>query len=158
LNHAISNEICCGLYSILCWCIRSCGFLKLKNNSFFTPIIKQSINYVFSSIIHDCLSTFRQVCDPTLEEIRRFGRTETFEPILELSVVVEGNSADCWKKRRRDDSPMGQGPGSRADVEESPSRVPEWRHAEESLHVVGPGVFAGLLPPDGEVVDNNVQQ
>jgi hypothetical protein len=29
-------------------------------------------------------------------------------------------------------------------------------HAEESLHVVDPGVFAGLLPPDGEV-DNSVQ-
>jgi hypothetical protein len=53
------------------------------------------------------------------------------------------------------------------DVEESPSRVPEWSlsscfqcvvgrwHAEESLHVVEPGVFAGLLPPDGEVVDNS---
>jgi hypothetical protein len=25
--------------------------------------------------------------------------------------------------------------------------------AEESLHVVDPVVFAGLLPPDGEVVD-----
>jgi hypothetical protein len=65
---------------------------------------------------------------------------------------------------------MGQGPESRANVEESPSRVPEWPlssclqcvvescHAEESLHVVDPGVFAGLLPPDGEVVDNSVQQ
>jgi hypothetical protein len=31
-------------------------------------------------------------------------------------------------------------------------------HAEELLHVVDPGVFAGLLPPDGEVVDNSVQQ
>jgi hypothetical protein len=65
---------------------------------------------------------------------------------------------------------MGQGPESRADVEESPGRVPEWPlssclqcvvgsfHAEESLHVVELGVFAGLLPPDGEVVDNGVQQ
>jgi hypothetical protein len=64
----------------------------------------------------------------------------------------------------------GQGPESRADVEESPSRVPEWPlssclqcvvgrcHAEESLHVVDPGVFAGLLPADGEDVDNSVQQ
>jgi hypothetical protein len=31
-------------------------------------------------------------------------------------------------------------------------------HAEESFHVFDPGVFAGLLPPDGEVVDNSVQQ
>jgi hypothetical protein len=31
-------------------------------------------------------------------------------------------------------------------------------HIEESRHVVDPGVFAGLLPPDGEVVDNSVQQ
>jgi hypothetical protein len=65
---------------------------------------------------------------------------------------------------------MGQGLESRADVEESPSRVPEWPlssclqcvvghcHAEESLHVVDLGVFAGLLPPDGEVVNNSVQQ
>jgi hypothetical protein len=65
---------------------------------------------------------------------------------------------------------MGQGPESRADVEESPSRVPEWPlssclqcvvgccHTEESLHVVDPGVFAGLLPLDGDVVDNSVQQ
>jgi hypothetical protein len=48
---------------------------------------------------------------------------------------------------------MGQGPESRADVEESPSRVPEWlhssclqcvvghRHTEESLHVVQMGCF-----------------
>jgi hypothetical protein len=58
---------------------------------------------------------------------------------------------------------MGQGPKSRADVEESPSRFPKWTHssclqcvvgrchAEESPHVVDPGVFAGLLPLDGEV-------
>jgi hypothetical protein len=64
---------------------------------------------------------------------------------------------------------MGQGPESRADVEESPSPVPEWPlslglqcvvgrcYAEESLHVVDPGVFAGLLPSDGEVVDKSVQ-
>jgi hypothetical protein len=65
---------------------------------------------------------------------------------------------------------MGQGPESRAKVEESPNLVPEWPlssclqfmvwrcHAEESLYAVGPGVFAGLLPPDGEVVDSSVQQ
>jgi hypothetical protein len=64
---------------------------------------------------------------------------------------------------------MGEGPKSRADVEESPSRVPEWPlssclqcvvgrcHAEESLHVVDPRVFAGLLPPDDKVVDNGIQ-
>jgi hypothetical protein len=32
------------------------------------------------------------------------------------------------------------------------------RHADESLFVVDPRVFAGLLPPDGKVVDNSVQQ
>jgi hypothetical protein len=65
---------------------------------------------------------------------------------------------------------MGQGPESRADVEESPSRVPEWPllsclqcvvgrcYAKDSLHVTDSGVFAGLLPPDGEVVYNSVQQ
>jgi hypothetical protein len=65
---------------------------------------------------------------------------------------------------------MGQGPESRADVEESPSRVPEWPlssclqcvvghfHDEEPLHIVDPGVLTGLLPLDGEVVDNSVQQ
>jgi hypothetical protein len=36
---------------------------------------------------------FGQVSDPMLEEIRRFGSEEIVEPILELSVVVEGNSA-----------------------------------------------------------------
>jgi hypothetical protein len=65
---------------------------------------------------------------------------------------------------------MGQGPESRVDVEEFPSQVPEWPlsaclqcvvgrcHPKESLHVVDPGVFAGLLPRDGEVVNNSVQQ
>jgi hypothetical protein len=65
---------------------------------------------------------------------------------------------------------MGQGPESRADVEESPSFVPKWPlssclqcvvgrcHVKKSLHVVNLGVFPGLLPPDGEVVDNSVQQ
>jgi hypothetical protein len=108
-----------------------------------------------------------------LEEIRRFGREEVVEPILELSVVVDGNSAQSvggGGGSGRGGNPMWQGPESRADVEESPSRVPEWPlssslqcvigrcHAEESLHIVDPGVFAGLLPPDGEVVDNSVQQ
>jgi hypothetical protein len=70
----------------------------------------------------------------------------------------------------RGGNPMGKGPESRADMETFPSRVPEWPlssclqcvvgrcRAEESLHVVDPGVFTGLLPPDGEVVDNSVQQ
>jgi hypothetical protein len=65
---------------------------------------------------------------------------------------------------------MGQDPESRVDVKEFPSRVPEWPlssclqcvvgrcHAEESFHVVDPGVLVGLLPPDGKVVNNIVQQ
>jgi hypothetical protein len=52
--------------------------------------------------------------------------------------------ADCWSESGRGGNPMGQGPGSKADVEESPSRVLEWPlslclqcvvgrcHAEES--------------------------
>jgi hypothetical protein len=39
------------------------------------------------------LPTIRQVFDPTLEEISQFDREEIVESILELSVVVEGNSA-----------------------------------------------------------------
>jgi hypothetical protein len=66
--------------------------VKLPRNSFFTQVIKHSINYIFSSITHHCLSTFAQVFYPRFEEIRRFGREEFVEPILELSVVVEGNS------------------------------------------------------------------
>jgi hypothetical protein len=31
-------------------------------------------------------------------------------------------------------------------------------NTEESLNLVDPGVFAGLLSPDGEVVGNSVQQ
>jgi hypothetical protein len=87
-----------------------------------------------------------------------------------LSVVVEGNSPQIAGESGRGGNPMGQGPESRADVEESPSRVPEWPlflcsqcvigcfHAEESLHVIDPGVFARVLPPDGEVVNNSIQQ
>jgi hypothetical protein len=82
----------------LSWCIRSCGFLTLPNNLFFIQIIKQSINYIFS-IIHDCLPTFGQVFHPTLEEIRRFGPEEVVEPILELIVVVEGNSMQIVGER-----------------------------------------------------------
>jgi hypothetical protein len=74
------------------------------------------------------------------------------------------------RESERGDNPMRQGPENRMDMEESPSRAPEWPlssclqcvvgrcHAAESLHVVDPGVFAGLLPPEGEVVDNSVQQ
>jgi hypothetical protein len=47
---------------------------------------------------------------------------------LELSVAVEGNSAHNVgeRERGRGGNPTGQGPESRADVEESPSRGPEW--------------------------------
>jgi hypothetical protein len=89
-------------------------FFALPNNLFFTQIDR--INYVFS-IIHDCLPTFGQVFHPTLEEIRRFGR-EDVEPILELSVVVEGNSAQIVGERE-------SGRCGKTDVEESPSGVPE---------------------------------
>jgi hypothetical protein len=75
------------------WCISSCGLLTLANNLFFTQIIKEEVDYVYSSIIHDCLPTFGHVLDPTLEEIHRFGRKDIVELILELSVVVEENSA-----------------------------------------------------------------
>jgi hypothetical protein len=73
-------------------------FSLRPNNVFFTQTVKQSINCVFSSIIHDCLPTF----DPTFEEIHRFGREEIVEPILELSVVVEGNSAQIVGGRAED--------------------------------------------------------
>jgi hypothetical protein len=65
---------------------------------------------------------------------------------------------------------MGQSPESMADVEKSSSRVREWPlsscvqcvfercHDEKSLHVVDPGVLAGLLSPNGEVVNISVQQ
>jgi hypothetical protein len=154
---------------VLGWCISSCSFLTLSNNLFFTQIIKQSINYVFSSIIHDCLPMFGQVLEPSLEEIHRFGREEVVEPILEHSIIVEGNYLQIVGESGRGGNLMGQGPEGRVDVEESPSRVPEWLlpsclqcvvwrcHSEESLHVVNPGVFAGLLPPGGEVVDS-IQQ
>jgi hypothetical protein len=59
------------------------------------------MNYVLSSIIHDCFPTSGEVFDPTLEEIHRFGREEVVEPIFELSVVVEGNSAQIFGERER---------------------------------------------------------
>jgi hypothetical protein len=39
--------------------------------------------------------------DPTPEEIRRFGSEKVVEPILELSVVVEGNSEQIVGERGR---------------------------------------------------------
>jgi hypothetical protein len=86
--------------------------VTLPNNLFFTQIIKQSTNYILSSIIHVCPPAFGQVFDPTLQEIHRFGREEVVEPILELSFVVEGNSGQIiaesaekvvirWDKVRR---------------------------------------------------------
>jgi hypothetical protein len=85
----------------LAWCISSCGFLTLTNNLFFTPVIKQSINNVFFYIIHDVLPTIGQVFDPTLEEIRRFGREEFVQPILDLSAVVEGKLAQLLERERK---------------------------------------------------------
>jgi hypothetical protein len=72
-------------------------FLTLPNDLLFTQIVEQSINYVFS-IIHDCLPTFGQVFDPMLEEICRFG-CEEVEPILELSIIDEGNSMQTAGER-----------------------------------------------------------
>jgi hypothetical protein len=42
---------------------------------------------------------FGQVFDPRFEEIRRLGHEDFVEPILELSVVVEGNSAHIVAER-----------------------------------------------------------
>jgi hypothetical protein len=141
--------------------ISSYGFLRLPNNLFSTQIIKQPINCVFSSIIHSCLPTFGQVFYPTLEEIGRFGREEFVEPILELSVVVEGNYTQIVGESGRGDNPMGKVPESREDVE-------EWSLSSyvsgvvmlknHSMSSTRAGVFAGLLLPDSEVVDNSVQQ
>jgi hypothetical protein len=75
--------------------------LTLPYNFCFAQITKQSINYVLFSITHDCLPTFGQVFYLTLEEIRRFGREEFAEPILELSVVVEVNSAQIVGEREQ---------------------------------------------------------
>jgi hypothetical protein len=104
--------ICCKhLYEssldILGWCTGSCSSLTLPNNLFFTQIIKQSINYVFSSIIHHCLPIFGQVFNPTLEEIFQFGHQEAMEPILELS-VVEGNSAQIVGERAKEVRRVGR--------------------------------------------------
>jgi hypothetical protein len=96
-NHIVRTD-CFDRY-VVAWCINSCGSLTLLNNLFFTQIIKQSINYVFPSIIHDSLPTARQVFDPTLEEIGRFGREDFVELILGLSVFVEGNSAQIVGER-----------------------------------------------------------
>jgi hypothetical protein len=113
---------------------------------------------------------FEEVFDPTLEEIRRFGREEFVEPILELSVVVEGNSAQIVGERAEEVVIRG---GKVWRVGWTWKNLPveflngRFRrvcsvagrcHAEESFHVVDPGVFAGLLRLDREVVDNSVQQ
>jgi hypothetical protein len=90
----MSSEMCAKMtgLNILGWCIRLCSSLTLPNNLFFTKINKKSIKYVLSSIIHYCFPTFGQVFDPMLEEINQFGREEVVKSILELSVIVEGNS------------------------------------------------------------------
>jgi hypothetical protein len=63
---------------------------------------------------------------PRLKKSTDFGREEVVEPILELS-VVEGNSPQIVGERGEEVViRLGQGPESRADVEESPSPVPEW--------------------------------
>jgi hypothetical protein len=144
-------------------------FLTFPNNLFFTQIINKSINYVFSSIIDDCLSTIGQIFDPKLEEIRRFCHKEVVEQILELIVVVEGNSVQIvveraeevaiqWGKVRR----VGRMwknllvellNGHFRHVCSVCGRALSCRR----IHVVDPGVFAGLLPPDGEVLDISVQ-
>jgi hypothetical protein len=51
LIKGLNTFLSIGLY-VLGWCINSFGFMTLPNNLFFTQIIKQSNNYVFS-IIHD---------------------------------------------------------------------------------------------------------
>jgi hypothetical protein len=147
-------------------------FLTLPNNFFFTQIIKQSINYVFSSIIHDCLPAFGQVFDATLEEIRRFDRKEVVEPILELSVVVEGNSAQFVGERGEEVVIRW---GKVRGVGRMWKNLPveflngRFRHIcsvwssvvmlkNHSTSSTRADVFAGLLPPDGEVVDNSIQQ
>jgi hypothetical protein len=86
---------------LLGWCISACGFLTLSNNLFSTQIIKQSINNIFYSIIQDCLPTFGQVFDSTLEEISRIGHEDFDEPTLELGVVVEGNSSQIVGRERK---------------------------------------------------------
>jgi hypothetical protein len=124
-------------------------FLTLPNNLFFTQIIK-SIMYpppLFTT------ASFGQVFDPTLEEIRRFGREKVVEPILEQSVVVEGNSAQTVGERA-EEVVIRWGKVRRVGRMCVVGRC----RAEESRHVVDLGVFAGLFPPDGEVVDNSVQQ
>jgi hypothetical protein len=91
---------------------------------------------------------------------------------LEFGVVVEENSAQIVGERERAEEvvirwdkiwrvgrmwknlPVAFQDGHFRHVYSVVGRC----HAEESLHVVDPGIFAGLLPPDGEVVDNSVQQ
>jgi hypothetical protein len=57
--------------------------------------------YIFSSIIHDCLSTSGQVSDLTLEDIRRFGREEFVESIWELCVVLKETPPRLLERERK---------------------------------------------------------
>jgi hypothetical protein len=57
------------------------------------------MNYVLSSIIHHYLPTFGQIINSMFEDIRRFGREEVIESILELSVIVEGKSGQIVGER-----------------------------------------------------------
>jgi hypothetical protein len=136
-------------------------FSKASNNLFFTQIINQSIMYY----------------PPLFTTASRFLGRFSIPHLISASLAVKKSSsqfwrklrADCWREGRRGGNPMGQGPESRADVEESPSRVFERPlspclqcvvgryHAGELLRVGDPGVLAGLLPTDGEDVDNSIQ-
>jgi hypothetical protein len=110
----------------------------------------------FSSIIYDYLPTFGQVFDPTLEEIRRFACEEIVEPILEINVVVKETPRRLLE--RAEEVAIRWGKVRRVG--------PMWKNLPVEflngrfLHVciVWSGVFVGLLPPDGEVVDNSVHQ
>jgi hypothetical protein len=44
---------------------------------------------------------FGKLLDPTLEKIHWFGSEEVVEPILELSIIVEGNSEQIVGERER---------------------------------------------------------
>jgi hypothetical protein len=117
--------------------------------------------------MYDNLSTFGQVFDPMLEEICRFGHEEVV-PILELN-VVEGNSAQIVGERAEE--VVVQWGKVQIVGRMWTNRLVEilnghFRHVCSvwsgivmlKNHSMSPrGVFAGLLPPDGEVVDS-VQQ
>jgi hypothetical protein len=71
---------------------------------------------------------------------------EVVDPILELS-VVEGNSAQIVRERAE-------------EVVIRWGKVRRVGQMWKNLSVEFPNgcVFTGLLPPDGEIVDNSVQQ